>query len=290
MKTDPLFYELFQAAPQTFFELLQIQQPCPYRFESITVKASEKRIDGVLEPELAGQTIYFLEVQAFPDEVIYWRVMREVATYFEQRPKLKGTPWQAIVLWLNQEDDPGFDTLVSLTQAANPRLVSADLPALLHTLDERSLVLNVLRPLLVDNEQEVRQHVVEWVENIRQAPNLDQGTEERLISVLSQMIEEKFKTLNYKELREMLRLTPFRETASVQEVLKEDRVEMLANLIQVKFALKPELVEQIQVDLQKLDLATLEVLFKQILRLETFEQFEYWIADHLPKQKAGDTP
>ena len=89
MKTDPLFYELFQAAPQTFFELVQIKQPCPYRFESITVKMSEKRIDGVLEPLDVGQPFYFLEVQAFPDDVIYWRITREVATFFEQRPHLK---------------------------------------------------------------------------------------------------------------------------------------------------------------------------------------------------------
>jgi predicted transposase YdaD len=41
MKTDALFYELFQTAPQTFFELLQITPACEYRFESITVKASE---------------------------------------------------------------------------------------------------------------------------------------------------------------------------------------------------------------------------------------------------------
>jgi hypothetical protein len=155
-------------------------------------------------------------------------------------------------------------------------------------LDERSLVLNVLRPLLVDNEQDVRQHVVEWVENIRQAPNLDRPTEERLISVLSQMIEEKFKTLNYKELSDMLRLTPLRETASVQEVIKEGRVELLASQIQVKFNLAAEMLEPITADLKKLDLATLEVLFKQILRLETFEQLEYWIVDHLPKQKNGD--
>jgi len=149
MKTDPLFYELFQAAPQTFFELLQIQPPCPYRFESITVKASEKRIDGVLEPEMAGHTIYFLEVQAFPDNVIYWRAMREVSTYFEQRPKLKGAPWQAIVLWLNKDDDPGFDMLSLLARKPKPRLVSVDLLQLLNKLDEHSLVLNVLRPLLV---------------------------------------------------------------------------------------------------------------------------------------------
>jgi predicted transposase/invertase (TIGR01784 family) len=89
MKTDPLFYELFQAAPQTFFELLQITPPCAYRFESITVKSVEKRIDGVLEPVEAGQPLYFLEVQAFPDGTIYWREMREVATFFEQRSHLK---------------------------------------------------------------------------------------------------------------------------------------------------------------------------------------------------------
>lgn len=284
MKTDPLFYELFQAAPQTFFELLQITPPCPYRFESLTVKASEKRIDGVLEPEIAGQTIYFLEVQGFPDEVIYWRELREVATYFEQRPKLKATPWQAIVLWLNKTDDPGFGTLAPLSQQPHASLVSADLLQLLGKLSEQSLVLNVLRPLLVENEREVRQNVVEWVEHIRQTPNLDPQAEERLISVLSQLIEEKFKTLNYKELSEMLRLTPFRETASVQEVLKEDRVEMLTRQIQVKFDLAPELLGPITTDLQKLDLTTLEVLFKQILRLDTLEQLEHWITDHLPKR------
>ena len=81
MKSDAIFYELFQTAPQIFFELMQITPPCPYRFESLTVKTTEKRIDGILEPEQEGETIYFLEVQAFPDETIYWRTLREVSTY-----------------------------------------------------------------------------------------------------------------------------------------------------------------------------------------------------------------
>ena len=67
MKTDALFYELFQAAPQTFFEVLQLTPACFYQFESLTIKTVEKRIDGVLEPESEGHPIYFLEVQAFPD-------------------------------------------------------------------------------------------------------------------------------------------------------------------------------------------------------------------------------
>jgi len=32
MKTDPLFYELFQVRPQIFFEIAQITPTCPYRF------------------------------------------------------------------------------------------------------------------------------------------------------------------------------------------------------------------------------------------------------------------
>ncbi len=282
MKTDALFYELFQAAPQTFFELLQITPTCPYRFESITVKMAEKRIDGVLEPTESDQPIYFLEVQAFPDEVIYWRAMREVATYFEQRPTQKNAPWHAIVLWLDKGDDPGLGTLDLLSHHPQPRLLSTDLIALLKQLDEHSLVLQVLQPLLTEDEHEVRKSVVQWVGNIRQRANLDHQTEERLVTVLSQLIEQKFKTLSYKELTEMLRLTPLHETASFQEAIKEDRTDMLLRLLQTKFAMSSEVKRAIIFDLVQLDMDVLETLFEHILQIDSLEQLERWIADHQP--------
>jgi predicted transposase YdaD len=286
MKTDPLFYELFQAAPHTFFELVQIVPPCPYRFESITVKMSEKRIDGVLEPFDISQPYYFLEVQAFPDDVIYWRATREVATFFEQRPHLKDVRWQVIVLWVNIADDPGYGALRLLARKPKPNLLSLDLIDLLKQLPETSLALNVLRPLLAEDEREVRENVVQWVENIRQATGADTNLEERLMSVFSQLIEQKFKTLNYKELSQMLRLTPLRETTSGQELLKEDRIETLLNLIEVKFGLSPEMAEKFTADLAQLDINTLKALLRQLLRLETLEQVQFWITDHLPERVA----
>jgi len=284
MKTDPLFYELFQAAPQTFFELVQITPPCSYRFESITVKASERRIDGVFEPTAVGQPIYFLEVQAFPDNTIYFRQVHEVTVFFEQRPHLINQEWQGIVLWLDKSDDPGFGTLKLLARKPNPRLRSLDLIELLKQLPETSLALNVLRPLLATNEREVRQHVVQWVKNIRQTPLLNADTEERLISVLSQLIEQKFKTLTYKELSEMLRLTPLRETTSVQEVLQEEHVAILTRQIQKKFALSAEMSAAINTDLQQLDLATLRTLLDLIFDINSVEQLETWISSHLPRR------
>lgn len=282
MKTDTLFYELFQTAPQTFFELLQITPSCPYRFESITVKTAEKRIDGVLEPTIEGNPIYFVEVQGFPDDVIYWRSMREVATFFEQRPHLKASQWQAIVLWLNQEDDPGFETLLPLAEAVTPRLVSIDLISVLKKLDEDSLTFNVLRPLIAETEQEVRQNVIQWIENIQKSPTLDDQAEERLIEVLTQIIEQRFQMLTYKEIAQMLRLTPLKETQSYKEAFKEEYVEILTGQVQIKFDVSDEMLESIRKDLSELDLRELRILVKQILRLGALEQLETWIEDHKP--------
>jgi hypothetical protein len=101
--------------------------------------------------------------------------------------------------------------------------------------------------------------------------------EGRLISVFSQMIEQKFRTLNYEELSNMLRLTPFRETDSVKEVIKEERIDLLLNLIEVKFGFSQELKEAMAADLAQLDMNVLKALVRQLLRLDTFEQLEVWI-------------
>jgi predicted transposase YdaD len=100
MRTDKLFYEHFQIAPQALFELLQITPGYPYRFESPVVKESEQRIDGLLEPTDPGYPYYFLEVQGYLDKGIYWRGVHQVGTFFHQRPKLQGNDWRLVVLFL----------------------------------------------------------------------------------------------------------------------------------------------------------------------------------------------
>ncbi len=295
MKTDPLFYELFQTAPQIYFELLQIPQPCPYRFESITVKATEKRIDGVLEPTKPDQPIHFVEVQAAPDEEIYWRVTREVATYFEQRPELRGREWQAVVIWLGKPEPKGkekpwwaeFGTVLLYDGQNKQRLYSVDIIDLLKKLPEDSLALNVLRPLIVDNERQVRQNIVSWVEQIRATPNLSPETEQRLLMVMAQLIEEKFKTLSYEELIMMLQLTPLRETASVQKVLQEElqsfSIDKLIKQIKRKFKFAESTIAKIDARLRQLTLKDLEILFEAIFDLATLRELNAWIDSRLPQ-------
>jgi len=286
MKSDILFYELFQSCPDVFFELMQITPHCAYRFESITVKTTEKRIDGVFEPIQAGQPIYFVEVQASPDPTIYQRVGRETATYFEQRPAMLKHEWFAMVLWLDKDnDDVGFGYATIYDSGGNQRIFAFDLVTVLKKLPRTSLAATVLSPFLVDTEQEVRHNLTHWLAQIQQTANLNLEVQHRLADVLMQLIEQKFKTLSYKELAKMLRLTPFRETISYRETFEEDAhallVGKLVNYFKRRFHLADSTTAKLRLRLVKLTLPDLDVLFEDMADMNRLRELNKWIDDRL---------
>jgi predicted transposase YdaD len=212
MKTDTLFHELFQLAPQALFELLQIKPGCAYRFESPVVKASERRLDGLLEPVETGHSRYFVEVQGYDDRSIYWRVLHQIGLYHAQRPEIQGGPWQAVLLFLDEAYDPGPQQLGTLSDGPMPWLIRGVVPDLMQRITEPSPILHVLRPLIAENEAQMRQQAADWVQDIRQVSTLDRAEQERLLALLVQFILQKFSHLTSKEIGQMLKLTPIEET------------------------------------------------------------------------------
>ena len=90
MKTDSLFYLLFQLAPPLFFDLIGAPgQGQGYRFESVEVKEAAFRIDGVfLPPEGAtDQPVYFVEVQFQRDRQLYRRLFAEIFLFLQGTSK-----------------------------------------------------------------------------------------------------------------------------------------------------------------------------------------------------------
>ena len=81
----------------------------------------------------------------------------------------------------------------------------------------------------------------------------------------------------------MIRLTPFAETVSGQELIKNERVAILITLIQDKFNLSTTRIESM---LAQLDAETLTVLVRQILHVDTFEELEHWVATRFPQTTA----
>ncbi len=288
MHSDPIFYELFQAAPQTFFELMQITPPCAYRFESITVKTTEKRIDGLLQPVQTGQPLYFVEVQGYPDEAIYWRVLREVATYFEQNSARRKDEWQAVVIWLDKEnDDPEFGKTTIYDDASQQRIISLDLLKAARQLDDTTLAHTMLSPLLAKTEIEVQQKLPQWAATIQRS-QVDIETEQRLLMLLTQIIEQKFKTLSYKELERMLKLTPFEETRSFVETherkMKEKQIEWIVTFIQKRFKFAESTVSRLKQRLTQLSLSDLDPLFSDLIDMQRLRDINAWIDARLEAQ------
>jgi predicted transposase/invertase (TIGR01784 family) len=83
LKTDSIFYHIFQSFPSTFFELIN-QPPSlaeAYQFSSQEVKQLAFRIDGVFLPKTEELPIYFAEVQFQPDKRFYSRLFTEIFNY-----------------------------------------------------------------------------------------------------------------------------------------------------------------------------------------------------------------
>jgi predicted transposase YdaD len=277
MKTDALFHEFFQLVPQALFELLQIRPGCEYSFHSPVVKASERRLDGLLEPAEEGYPRFFMELQGYDDKTVYWRSVQEVGQYHAQRPNLNGTDWKMILLFLDKAYDPGPETLGPLYSENIPWLIRGNIPELLEQVNNPSPILHVLRPLIAKSENEVQQEAPIWAAEIRQMPVLEQATKERLLTLLTQFVVQKFSEASAKEIEKMLQLTPLEETRAVREWMQQGQISVLAQLIEEKFLIPASLAS---LTLASLNREALDELARQILRFQTADELAAWIEAH----------
>jgi predicted transposase/invertase (TIGR01784 family) len=215
MKTDSLFYELFKAHPASLFELAGIEPYGEYVFESITVKSTEKRMDGFFRSaDGSGQNI-FLEVQGYDDKIIYWRFLREISAYYEQTKS--GQPFTAIVLFIDEKYDPKNCPVTDF----NPpnRFISLYLPACLKIIGNKASPLTVFKPILLKKKRLLPEAVPKWKNEI-DSLNLSESMNKVLIELLENAILSRFPKLTLEEIKKMIRLTPLDKTVAGQELIQ----------------------------------------------------------------------
>ncbi|MBR8826984.1 MAG: Rpn family recombination-promoting nuclease/putative transposase [Gomphosphaeria aponina SAG 52.96 = DSM 107014] len=106
MKTDTLFYQLFQTFPELVFELINQPYQEGYEFSSREIKELSRRFDGIFMPKegIVDQPIYFVEVQFQPKADFYWRFFTEVMIYLGQYQPVND--WMAIAIFAQKSLDP----------------------------------------------------------------------------------------------------------------------------------------------------------------------------------------
>ncbi len=284
MKTDALFYELFKIDPQSLFRLVHLSVVGEYAFESLAVKTTEKRMDGFLKRIDQPGPHVFLEIQGYKDEKIYWRLFREIFSYYEQTET--NVPFIAIVLFLEPLYDPGACPVACVPPH---QLIRANLLECLKTIEDRASVLTVLKPLALHQQAELYDVVEQWKDELESLP-MSPRTVETLLELLEYVILQRFPKMSSKELRAMLRLIPLEETVAGQELIQEGKqlglregkqlglqegnLSLLSRQIIKHFGITPEHVMNVLHGLHGEDFLELG---EYVLECETFVQIEEWV-------------
>ncbi len=226
MKTDTLFYRLFQNHPELVFQLIGNATPRTgtYEFGSQEVKQLAFRIDGVLNPspDAADLPIVFVEVQGYRDQkkTLYHSFFAEIFLYLHDYQPVQD--WLGILIFTQRHLDPQLP-LHFQDYATSQRFKRVYLDELPADLANQSLELGVLQLIGVKDEV-APERARQLVERAKKAVT-DAAERERIVELVLATLVYKFPTFEREAIRQMLGLDELKQTRFYQEIAEEERVE-----------------------------------------------------------------
>lgn len=223
MKTDSLFYRLFQAMPTLALELagITISERVAYQFRSEEIKQTAFRLDGVLMPtvETPEAPVVFVEVQYQPDEEFYGRFFAEILLYlYRSAPP---HPWRAVVIYphraVERLNERHYGSLLKLPEVQRVYLEDfTGRPA-------KTIGMRLIQLLIGDAQQVVREAVA-LLQQARTTPNAQLSFEQTL-ELVETILVYQCPQWGREEIKAMLGLdTELKQTRFYQEVFAEGEV------------------------------------------------------------------
>lgn len=219
MKTDTIFYSLFQEFPSFFFELIDCSpdEAVAYEFTSREIKQLAFRIDGLFLPKTdeSEKPFYLAEVQFQHDADLYYRIFGELFLYLRQYkpPHL----WRVVVIYpsrsLEPEQQQQFQELLS-----SPRVRRIYLDEL-GALADRSLGVGVVK-LVIEPEETAGEQARRLIYQAQQQLT-DAAVQRDLINLIETIIVYKLPQKSREEIAAMLNLSELKQTRFYQEVKQE---------------------------------------------------------------------
>ncbi|MBD2450570.1 Rpn family recombination-promoting nuclease/putative transposase [Nostoc sp. FACHB-152] len=219
MKRDSIYYQIFKRFPALIFELVDNRpaQAQNYRFESVEVKETAFRIDGVfLPPENATpKVIFFAEVQFQKDEGLYHRFFTESLMYLN-RNQSQYDDWHCVVIFPSRSLEPNDQRThrIFLNSDQVQRIYLDELG----TSDTLPIGINLMQLTIASSET-----MAEQAKQLIQRVKLEEtGTlpKNEIIEIITTIAVYKFSSLSREEVEAMLGIT-LEETRVYQEAKEE---------------------------------------------------------------------
>jgi predicted transposase/invertase (TIGR01784 family) len=267
MRRDTIFYQLFLQSPTLLFELLS-QHPDranEYVFESIEIKETSFRIDGVFVPPHPDGIVYFCEVQFQPDELLYERILAEISIY-TYRNRERFTNWQAIVIYPTRSmEQSRTDMVLELLASGRIRRVYLD-----ELVAEPELPIGLSLMVLTTLEGDTAKT------EARRLVGQAQGRRD-IINLLSTIIVYKFSNLSRDEVDTMLGIE-LQQTRVYQEARAEGRNEGEQALVLKLLTRKIGNIDpEIQARINSLMIDQLESLGEDLLDFNQMSDLLAWL-------------
>lgn len=242
MKTDTLFYSLFQSFPSIFFELIDQspEEASIYEFTSGEVKQLAFRIDGLFLPITKNpeKPFYLVEVQFQADADLYYRLFAELFLYLRQyKPPY---PWQVVVIYptrqIEREQRLHFEEILSLNRARRIYLDE------LGEAGEQTLGVGVVK-LVIEPEETAGELARHLIEQARQELT-EEAAKRDLIKLIETIIVYKLPQKSREEIEAMLGLSELKQTKVYQEALEEgQQIGQQRGKLKAKLEAIPELIQ-----------------------------------------------
>jgi predicted transposase/invertase (TIGR01784 family) len=283
MKRDTLFYRIFQQNPTILFDLLATPpaNPQDYTFESIEVKETSFRIDGVLRPPDDDGLVFFSEVQMQPDPKLYERMFSEIGVYTYRHTE-QFDDWQAVAIYPNRTTEQS-STKVPYELFDSGRFLPIYLDEL-GAIEQLPLGVGLLVLSMLEGEVAIAQAQA----MMARARRLAAG--DAIMELISTVMVYKFTSLSRDEVYQMLsytfdelKQTRFYEEVSAEareegreEGRKEERRNLVMTMLKAKLGDVP--LRQ-QRRLQALSADRLQDLSVALLNFQVAADLDRWLND-----------
>jgi predicted transposase/invertase (TIGR01784 family) len=222
VKTDTIFYQLFQTLPSILFELLgkPATEAEAYQFTSVEIKELAFRFDGLFIPDSdrPEQPIYFVEVQFQPKADFYWRLFTEIFVYLNQyKPK---NDFHSVAIFAKRSLDPGVPMQYrGLLMSQQVTVIYLDE---LEVTTDNSIGLGIVR-LVVEKQETAIDHTKQLIQKSRQQL-ADVSKRQKVLELLETILVYKLSNLTRQEIEAMFTLDELKQTRYFQEVAEEAKI------------------------------------------------------------------
>ncbi|MEH1934666.1 MAG: Rpn family recombination-promoting nuclease/putative transposase [Nostoc sp.] len=255
MKTDAIFYDIFQEFPSILFELIgqSNTNTNAYKFIAPEIKQRSFRLDGVFSPleGFGNEPLYFVEVQFYKDEEFYDRLFTSIFLYFSQYKPVT-SEWYAIVIY----DKHSNETSCPLRYRAllEPHLRCFYLDEL-EVVAEESLGVGIVR-LVVETNNKAPELAKQLIDKAR-LELADVLIQRKVLEFIEEIIVYKFPNFNREEIETMLNINLLKQTRVYQEAKeeakleakKEAKLELVTKLVQKGLSIQ-EIAELLELDVE----------------------------------------